>query len=541
MSVSAPAPRQPREAVVLFGCCLCLTLLFAAICLTNLREPWSDEAMLAYNFIGPALEVTLPLPYYEQAAPIGYVVIVEAVTQSLGVIDTLTAMRLVSLVAFSVGLILTVLWFVRERSWIAITVLFAIVFSSGWIWQYAVEIKHYSFEFLATAAILASARWLTLQGSLTSGLCFLLTCILAPALSFTSPLVVIATIAAVLTYHFIARPPQAMAGSSYNTRDKGFWWLVLVSGLATIAVLGFHLLVNRGLVHYQMTAYSGFYTDGLINLHGSMIENVKILSRLPEYLLQPLGQGAVRALLVRNLPDGFALYALISLGSLAVLLVIMALAIRRAAFLVLMLAYVMVLAMLLNGLGMLPFSSPRHFFFLTPVILILTGFAAIEIAGFAAARITPAWLRLMSIATAVLLIATSALGAYHTYTQRSPELLPVLAEIAARDPDATVWLYPSVQPATLMFAPEQLTLLGLIDNRSSEVAWTDRFGPETAGTPEYSMSALEADGPLWLIFPIVEGLDQQDHIDFFDSTGRECTLHLETNGTRLVQCRVLSD
>ncbi|MBE1283551.1 MAG: hypothetical protein GJ676_09595 [Rhodobacteraceae bacterium] len=535
-----PAVRNQAKKLGFLGLCVLIIAAFAALAMLNLREPWSDEAMLAFNFVGQDAPVLQPLPFYEQAAPIGYVLLVRSATAGLDALAAFEAMRVLSLGAFCLGLMALSTSFVPRRNWVAAALFFGVVFANPWFWQYAVEIKHYSFEFLATSLIVLSGRKLALSRRPGAAVLYLVICAVAPVFAFTSPLVVVATGLAILTYRLvIRRGPVAEEGFESDLRR-----VVLVTGLAVIVAAAFHVLINRGLVQYQLAAYQPFYSSGLVDPGGSMTENIKILTRLPEYLLQPLGQEQIRLWMVGTFADGFALYAAIALGSFAVLLLILLLSFRSAPFVGLVTVIVLVLAGVLNILGMLAFSAYRHFFFLSPLVLLLAAFAGERVVGWIARRLPSDRQRMVGLAGLVALVVVASVGAWNAVHRRSPELLPVIDEITAADLSAPVWLYPSLQPMTLMVAPADWELLGVLDNRSGEVAWTDRHLLAAAEPSEPQPKFLplidqvaDHTGPVWLIFPIVPGLDMEAYVARVQDGERHCTLRLETNGTQLFFCQ----
>lgn len=498
--------------------------IFAALALSNLREPWLDEAMLAYNFVVGELSVFEPLPYYEQAAPAGYTAIVSIVTENAEALAVFDRMRVASLIAFCFGLIAIASIFRNRVEWVALVALFGIVFSSPVIWQYAVEIKHYSFEFFMTVLVIVAGQRFAVKGASTG---FLFTAMIAPLFSFTAPLVIAGTATTIVVFRLfeIRRTSRGVSSNPRNTIRP----LLAVNTVAVVWAAAIHLLLNRGLVHYQMTAYSDVYESGLADLTGSLIEAVKILTRLPEYLLFPLGQESLRELLVALFYDGFILYALIALGSFLVLAAIVAISFRRAPFFAALTVVIAVLAIVLNLFGMLPFQHPRHFIFLAPLILILTAVTA-QFLYWAIFRSIGGSARKGLALLGVFVVAIPAtLGAYGAFTARSPELLPVIRHISDSPTTAPVWVSATVQPMARMVAPEGLHIVELLENRSMHVSWLSRSKSET-------LDAAKASRPIWLVFPIVRSLDPTLIVHEVEASGVTCDERLVTNGTRLFFC-----
>lgn len=522
-----------RETKFLFDIgILALTLVFAFLALANLREPWSDEAMLAYNFVVGDVSAFEPLPYYEQAVPSAYAAIVSVTTENAAPMIVSDRMRVISLIAFCLGLIVIASAF-RERSdWIALFILFAIVFASPVLWQYSVEIKHYSFEFCTTALVIVAGQRYSLSGTASAAAGFLFVAMIAPFFSFTAPLVISGTATTIVLFQITELWQKRRV--AFSDSQGAIWSLLAVNAGAVFSAAAVHLLLNRALVHYQMTAYSDVYEAGLADISGSVVETVKILSSLPEYLLFPLGQGTVRTLLITHFNDGFTLYASIALGSFAVLAALVALAVRRAPFFAALIAIISVFAIGLNIAGLLPFQHPRHFIFLAPLALVLASFAgqrlynaleyALERRIGSSAR---GWLAPLGV---FALVVPATLGSHGAVKARSAELLPVLDYIQESSFVAPVWIYPSVQPMARMVVPEGLQVVGYLDNRSREKSWVSRSDGET---PDLS----GVSGPVWLVFPIVPSLDYDSSIGAWENSKRTCTEQLATNGTRLFLCQ----
>lgn len=547
--MSESSQGNQSNAVVYLGVFALLTLIFASIAAINLPEPWSDEAMLAFNFVGQKSSVFNPLPFYEQAAPIGYVLTIRAVVAGLNSLEAFDAMRMVSLSAFCLGMMSLSFAFLPRRRWTALIVLFAVAFGSPWIWQYAVEIKHYSFEFLATCLIIISGRWFAISGSTIASITFFAVCVIAPVFAFTSPLVVVASAAAALSHRLICLYRHGAVTSTIEALDPrhcsaGLLRVVIVSGLAILSVATFHAFVNRGLVYYQMVAYDEFYKSGLVDFGDSIFENIEILSRFPEYILQPLGQSAVRAWLVDLFADSFLLYAAIAVASFALLVAILLLAFQSAPYFVLVMIFVLIFAVVLNVLGMLAFSAYRHFFFVTPLVLVLVAFAGERIMVYPMKLLPRNKRRPIAIVGMIVLVTFSAYGSYDAAKRRSPELLPVIDEIVAAKIAAPVWIHSGVQPMALMVLPDNLEILNLLDNRSRETAWMNRrsspfptnIWASNPGSYDFTTEAVDLNDAIWMVFPIVAGLDVEAYIALVEKNEKECALHMRTNGTELFLC-----
>ena len=516
-----------------------LTGIFALVAMMNLREPWSDEAMLAYNFFNTEFSVFRPLPHYEQAAPIGYILAIRTAISGMETLDALQAMRIVSLAAFSLSILLLSFFFLKTRKWMAAALFFTIIFMNAWIWQYAVEIKHYSFEFLATCLIILSGQRYAKTHRISAAVAYFMICALAPFIAFTSPLVVVATSMSILALQMISRRGQTYAISTPKSKR-------LVVGTLILSILiaaTFHVLVNREVVYFQFTAFTGDYISGVVNLKGPVIENIKVLSRLPEYALQSLGQSDVQLWLREHFADSFTLYASIAAGSFLVLTSILLLAFKSQPFIVVTTVVILFLAALLNIVGILPISAHRHFFFLSPLILVSSAFAGQRVFSVLSSLIPTHFRNALGMLSLIILGSLSVMGARDTLTRRSPEILPVFAEIRASDETARVWLYPSVQPISLIVAPENLSLLGILDNQSTEVSWEERGFPRSSdGTilrRDYVSSlgeAAENPAPLWLIFPIIAEFETAKYLSKVQALNKTCELHLRTNGTELYYC-----
>lgn len=329
--------------------------------------------------------------------------------------------------------------------------------------------------------------------------------------------------------------------SPKSHHQKKFVGATAVISILTVIVI--HFLVNRELAHFQFMAYHEHYDHGLVNFKGSAVENIKILSLLPEYALQSLGQSSIKHWLSGQVADSFALYASIAVVSFLILSSILFLAFNIQPFIVVTAIMILILAAFLNIAGMLPISSHRHFFFLSPLILVCSAFAGQRLYSLLSSHMNTRFRRPINLLGLLILAFLSTIGAQKTLTNRSPEILPVLAEITKSDETARIWLYPSVQPMSLIVAPESFDLLGILDNHSTDISWEERgFLRSDDGTilrRDYIHSIGKAAvnrEPLWLIFPIIVGFEVDDYILEVEASEKSCEMRLRTNGTELYYC-----
>ena len=490
---------------------LLIVVAHLAIVLINIRDPWGDEAMLAANLVGVDFPLLAPMPYFEQAAPVGYVALSRAVQALAPGADPILLFRLLNVSVFLTGLVALLLHALRVYRPVDFLMLAAIALSSSYVWTYASEIKHYGFEFTATALLLISARRLAYSDRPADYARFGGAVLLAAAISFTTPIVVAAALAGTLALRLAGPVTPRLAAMLTPKPARGLSTGVIVASVLALGVAAAtHLLINRALTHYQMAAYHFVYVEGLFDLHGSVADNVKLALRLPTLLLEPLGANAAQGMLAAT--GGKLGAALAMFGASLALALFLAAALPRAPHAVLTLIAFIGGALLLNLAGILPFVSTRHFFFIAPAVLIVLSVGAGEMLTRVGAWLAPRTRQIAGGAVAAALILTSAMATVAAVSKRSQELSPLLAEVEVEDPRAPVWVYVGAQAAAALLAPKDLRLVGLLDPRSGEEAWGPRGGamridPTQANpwqpNPDYprSITAAAAGADrLWLLF-----------------------------------------
>ena len=539
----------PRFNRIAYTLILLIVAAHVAVGLVNDRDPWHDEALLAANLIGVDFPLLTPMPYFEQAAPVGYVALARAVQALAPAADPIALFRLLDVAVFLVGLVALLLHALRTCRPVDFLMLAGIALSSGYLWTYASEIKHYGFEFTATAFLLITGRALAYSDRPAAYVQFGAAILVAAAISFTTPIVVAAVLGGTIALRLLGpvapalaarlAPPPPLRGGSAG--------LIVATVLALGVAAGMHLMVNRDLTQYQMAAYSFVYQAGTFDLSGSIVENVRIALRLNSMLLEPIGAAALQGTL--QALGGKLATALTILGATLAMGFFLAAAARRAPHAVLTMLAFITGALLLNIMGQLPFVSTRHFFFIAPVTLIVLSVGSGELLTLAGARMSPGLRRAGAFAVLAALVWTSANATLAAANKRSQELTPLFAEIVARDPGAPVWVYADAQPAAKLLAPVGVRLVGMFDDRSGTEGWGARGGgmlidPEAENpwqpNPAYPRSigaAAAGASALWLIFagdwmePGREGF-----LNAADAAVGPCELRLTSTDSALYYC-----
>jgi hypothetical protein len=481
-------------------------LLFIAVARTSV-EPWGDEAMLLANLLLPDLDVLAPLPLYEQAAPVGYLWLSQVLLDLFGSDPPFQVLRFLSAAFMGAGIaLLLTLRPVRSDALVA-SILVAVLLGEPMIWTYANEIKHYSAEFFASALVLACGLPLAHRNDLRAYGLFLAAVAVAGLVSFTVPVIVAGLLAALALYRLFAKQPRAGAF------EPAF---IVTGALAVLYVAAVYLLLNRGLVVWQLQAYAHVYQPPTDQGLASLV--IKRIGGVLQVLVNAVGStwlSATQGLLHQiGVPLGLSFHA-IRLIALALFAVAAVLAFRRAPEVVAMTLGVFAAMAALHFSGFLDMPYERHAIFLIPFSSTLTAIAV----GSLLLAIVPVAGR--PVIAGLALVAGVIFGAQSTLGRQTQEIGKLLAHIHDTAPDVPVWVHSAGQPVFDVLSPQPAEVLARMDSTSGPVAWEVRGGGllmqdgRFTPNPDYPQSLAVASAglpELWLLFDNDASTDE--YIDF---------------------------
>lgn len=469
--------------------------------------------MLLWNILKPELDFSKPLPFYDQAAPVGYMWIARAFLPDGGVLEQVRWLRFVSVAAILVGMV-TIIYGVSKRYSLSYTLaVTAIMLSSPLIWAYSTEIKQYGLEFSAGALVLFSGRRLVERDDRLSHLGFLIVSVLSGFAAYTAPIIVCAVLAGVFSQRLIYLMPRDTSEDNSLSHPKPFSpRFIIIGTMNVLAIVAIYFFVNKPVLLYIMNGYAYIFDRGKFDLGQPIVYNVKIAIRFIAILLDPIGfrnlEPAIRAVT----PLKSAAYVLSALIGAGLIVTMIILAARAGTFFILTFIAAIIISIALNLLGFIAFDQARYFLFIAPVTLIVAAIALVEGWRFVASFLSRRLRLLTASALAALFVITIFAGAYRQARWQNQELSPLLAHVAARGPAVPLWVYCGAQPAASLLSGPAVRLVGVLDRASSPEAWPIRGGcmekttfdePAYKANPRY-IDDLKKDSvgerAMWLIF-----------------------------------------
>lgn len=388
-------------------------------------EPWLDEAMLMTNLpFAHGAGLLAPLPFYDQASPVGYLLLAHLMAGWAPGHETL-ALRVLSALFSITGLVclLGLLRTVRLQRLAPGVIVLACL--SPFAVHYGVEIKHYQAEFVFTALLLWAGARLRLVPSARTGLQFFGASVFAMIFSFTAPLVIASVSVATVLGRLRAIRPRLLV-------------VLSACSLSSVFAVGWYLGVTRPISRAQFAANDLLYATGYLQLPPTSALQAKAWFRLPRFLGEMLlpryssdwGSivGAIVALLL-----GLGLWRLV----------------RSSTFLVWCFIVLFGLLYILSFAHALPHFSARHFFFIIPLA------AVVFAAGLEALLIVACWRRtgLVTPLFAALSVMLGTLSLVQIANARLPELRPTIAYYERNGQRDPLWVFAGAEPSIEILAP----------------------------------------------------------------------------------------
>ncbi len=513
------------------------------------RDPGFDQSMLLSNFpLQAYAQYFLPLPFFEQTAPLGAVAFLDHLSAAFGSEGhaRITAVR--SVAALAACLAYFMLYRALRPSFgAAIAALATILVASGTVaLMSTTNAKHYGYEFLASVVMITVALRHLERLDIRSGMAYLVAALFTAIFAFTAPLLLV-TVGAALICAVFARqvgPMHARIMAPDMVRT------VVLTGLSVALALAFYLLYTRTVTALDFAAYSASDATAFIHLETPFLsKNKETLFYLLDIFYKLAEPTFVHPIIWRLGLYDYRL--LLSLSFLSISLLGLVIAWRRSVFFGAGATFGLSGILILNVAGALPFTAVRHFMFLSPftVPCFALGLVAM-ISAFLGLFRREAW----TFGMLALLVATCGLAlclqATKLKTHEVSEYLDRTEQI-----DAPIWLYYGAQPSIRALRPSLLKeraprLIGLIDHRSSPSGWLAAArADETAHTSEAYLRRARADlsgtEPIWLLFThtLAEQHVTDGRIRFIEmaiAPGRKCWW-AEGNGGLLVFCALPED
>jgi hypothetical protein len=455
---------------VLFALVWAVALALVAIALITDRNFWRDEAMVFQaiqnqGFVAPGVALEL----YEQALPYGVYVIEKLLITGFGLSETV--LRLPGVAAYIIGLI-ALQWCTRMIGTAAgrLTA-FAVGALSYQVILQAVMFKHYTFEFAATAVLVAvSLPLFAKELRRRSVAAFVVVFLFCLPFSNTVIFVALAIIGAALLLRVIERRPGSLRSSLYVAAGGvasltlfGLWY-VLVLHPSTLVQLSLTAYVKQGLVH---SLYR--YAVSLLGLFAPG-DTALVFAAFALALGVVLAWGiwlSFRAVRAQPLPVTHLVLLLAVGGTIASSII-----------------------------GIVPFASPRHLVFLMPLIALGLGSSVDRISVWSAGREPVSGRRqnqrqgarrVIVAGLAAVLLLTGVIAAFAT-KQEAGSALAATAGVCS-----DVYVDYTLQPSAMIYLQRDepaVRLHGLVSANSGlgKHSWYERV---TGNMPAYKQQAVD--------------------------------------------------
>ncbi len=513
------------------------------------RDPWTDEAMLATNILSSGHDLAGPMPYYNQAAPVGYSLIGQLANFAESKTNQISILRFVSIIIMMFG-ISTITIKLRRFLGLGYSLAFlSAALSSSLIWRYGFEIKHYGLEFTAGGLVMIYGLRLASQDSAVAHVQFLACALVANLAAFTAPIIICAALSAA----FIMRIARTLSANQKSIRVEIPHPLSLrfiATGIfSVLAIFAAYFFINRYMLVHNSSAYAYIYDRGKLDFSQPITYNVKLIIRYISIILEPLGFGAIERILASIVPVRGVPYALSAILGVALLVLLIANAFRREQYFVLTFLSATTISIILNVAGLLAFDQARHFLFLAPATLMLAAFVLADLWKAAWLMLATGSRRMMAgLATAAFIVMITA-GAYRQATSLNQEISPLLLFAAERDSAAPIWVYCGAQPAANLLARPGTRFVGTLDRTSGPVAWEVRGGcmsktssnePVFKANPEYASNlgaVAVGQSAMWLLFAHdFYDPDRQSYLSAAEKSIGRCEMASGSVGATLYYC-----
>ncbi len=494
-----------RSAAVLPVLLLAIIALSRIVSIWDGRDPGYDQAMLMSNFPLPPFATYFgPLPYFEQAAPLGSVLELDLVSRIFGNegLTRFTVIRLIA-AALAVGGYF-ILWRIMRRYFETPEVLWAIALlaCTNEVLLFTTNPKQYVFGFFFACALLWAGLSFLDRPTLKRAAVFTGCAILACLFAFTAPLI-LATVGGGLLAELISRHrSSAMSGPDFQ---QGLYRLLGLGAVTLTISLGFHVWYTLPMAELDQVAYADRYLDSFISVTAAFsaqtiesvrgILNVYFLMIEPVYFPQTLHVSG----LIWLLPTIHVLCAVIALVGLPTYW-------RKAPVLAGGLVIGTLAFLVFNAFQKLPITSVRHFLFFTPFAVPCFAVGSIVIL-----RWFLNLLRLSRVATPMICVLS--FGLVSVALARSADLknneISAHLEMVERHP-AKMWVYYGAQPSLRALRPdlmsgENFEVIGLLNHNSTTQSWQmqARDDDNFLTSDDYVERAAEwlsGTDPIWLVF-----------------------------------------
>ncbi|WP_424833429.1 hypothetical protein [Ruegeria sp.] len=502
-------------------------------------DPEYDQSMLLANFpLEHPSDVLRPLPYFEQTTTLGHAILMDGLARVFGPegMARVHAIRLVTLLVFTTSLFW--LYFPLRRYLSPIEALLSIVLigSSPTALTFAVNSKHYAFEFAATVAMLAAAQCYLRRPNLRSAIGVVAAGIFAAFFAFVAPVI----IAVVGIATLVAQATETKRHQQTLWRDLTRT-LVLGAVLITISA-GFYFGYTRIVTAFDFAAYSERDAAKYIELDNPFSrQSVRNSLEYATYFfkLVEVSFREFETLRYRQYIPYFTPVLLLYFVGLKALW-------HRSPFLVTAAILTPATTLALNLAQAFPLSGVRQHIFAAPLVVPVVAVGLTTAVRWVADRISaPALANAALFSLMAVAILLSGIGAFHDRG--------VVARLVdeMENSDAPIWVYYGGQPILRTLRPDWMDgengrVQGLLNHNSSTERWTlqARVPDDTGMIPDYYVSSsrtIAQPERLWMVFSmwyfdIARTAGLEVFIQHARGRGKDCAIWRNSHRTVVAYC-----
>ncbi len=529
---------------------LCVTLAMVAARLTLLAtgfDPAYDQSMLLSNFpLEHPTDVFRPLPYFEQTTTLGHGVLMDGLAKMFGPEDMarVHAIRLLTILVFSASLLWLYFLLRRFVTMPEAMLSVAVIGSSPTALTFAVNSKHYAFEFAATIMMIAAALHYIRRPGLQSGMGVIAAGTFAALFAFVTPIIIASVGIATLT-------AQTIQFNTHRISPQQVWRHVagtLAVGAVLILISAVFYFGYTSIVTVNdLAAYSERDAKKYIEINNLLspqsvrnaLEYSTYLFKLVEINVIEFESPWLRDYLPFTIP--VLIFYVTGIASLW----------QRSPFWVTAAIAAPLLTLALNLAQVFPFSGVRQHLFAAPLVVpvVVIGFIS-SIQWIASKMSVPKAANAIISGLVLTAVLFSILGSL-----RGDSAVARLAD-KIEDSGDPVWAYYGAQPILRTLHPgwvdrDEVPIHGLLPHESSNRRWVlpARVEDDTGMLPQYYRSASAAiaqHDKLWLVFSMwyfdvahIQGLEV--FLQHARGPNRDCAVWRNQHKTLVAYCGPAGD
>ena len=444
-----------RNAGLLLPFIAVIIIVLRLTALVDGRDPGFDQSSLLANFPLPAGgSYFKPLPYFEQATPLGHLFILDSFSRIFDNQRIFMVRALTVLASFGA---VWCFWQALKRFLSVPELALAAVlatYSAGNAYITA-NVKHYAFEYLGVCLMLWLSVRLADEFNRKNAALFFAGGVYLALFTFVAP-IVLAFCGVGLAVYFYFEKKQTIPQLAP---------LAALGVVTALPILLAYFLYSKPVTAYQFAAFGFRYERTHFSLldpfsKHNLFVGAQALRMVYDLMEPPFGDIGSKIIPGFKTAMSIIFVALMGFG-LSVLF-------KRSLLLASVTTAAFGVYFALNTAGLVPINGFRHWFFLLPLFALLITLAVSWMLDFASKRIV----KFDAISARFLAGLAIMLGLFsipQAATLEEQEISPLLKRI--KDDPAPLWAYYGAQPGMRAVAPDFPDVFGWVPHESREDSW----------------------------------------------------------------------